>query len=213
MINSEFDKIIQFSIPRSGSTFVTQILKDLLPKIKIMKVHNCVKERGVKVVVTIRDFRDVLTSNWRVMNNITFKELSDGRKPTDEEIKIEINRTIFFIEELHKMIDYYGDQMTILKYKNFYKNHDYLYDRLEGYLAINISIELRQELSEKYGIKANRERADKLDSFRNWDSSGIHGNHIFKGEVGGWKEIIKSPHHAMINDSLQNYLERWKYQL
>ena len=44
-MNKDFKKIIQFSIPRSGSTFVTQVIKDLLPEIKVMKIHNSFKEK------------------------------------------------------------------------------------------------------------------------------------------------------------------------
>jgi len=192
---NEIKKVIQFSPPRSGSTFVTQIMKELLPNIKVMKIHKCFKERGTKVVVTIRDFRDILASNWRVLNNITFDELSVGRKITDAELKIEMDRTIYFVEELHKMVNYYGDQMSILKYEEFYNNHNFLYDALESCLSVNVSTELRQNLSEKYGMKANRERADKLDGFRKWDSSGIHGNHVYKGEVGTWRKMVQNNHH------------------
>jgi hypothetical protein len=208
------DRIIQFSIPRSGSTFVTQVFKYLLPEIKVMKVHKCVIESNVKVVVTIRDFRDILASNWRVLNNITFEELSVGRKPTYEEVKIEIGRTVNSIKELHKMRDYYKDQMSMLKYEDFYSNHDCLYDFLEEHFQLSISVELRQELSEKYGMEANRKRAAKLKNFRSWDNdSGIHGAHVYTGEVGSWKKMIKESHHAMINDGLQSYLEKWGYQL
>ena len=163
--------------------------------------------------MTIRDFRDILVSNWRVINDISLEEIDSGRKPTDTEIKTQINRTIFYIEEFYKMVDYYENQATIIKYEDFYNDHNYLYDVLEKYLEINISIELRKNLSEKYSMKANKERADKFDSFRKWDESGIHGNHVHKGKVGVWRELIEKHHHTIVNNALKRHLERWGYEV
>lgn len=207
------NNIVQFSIPRSGSTFVTQIIKELFPENKIIKVHNYFEKKHTKVVATIRDFRDILVSSWRVLNDISFEEILAGRRPTHIELREELNRTIFYIKELYKMINYYGDNIFIIKYEDFYQDHSFLYDFLENCFEITIPEDLRENLSDKYSIERNRERADKYNTFKKWDDLGIHGKHVYKGKVGTWKEIIESCNHSLLNNALQDYLCEWDYKL
>lgn len=210
------DKIIQCSVPRSGSTLITQILKSVFPETKIQKVHGFIKNsHNVPIILTYRDFRDVLVSSWRVREDIPFVELDNGRKISLKEL----NDTLKFIcaridSALNHTTSVYKENCLILKYEYFYNNFDYIFSNIEEFFHIKLSDSLKELIKQDNNLKANKKRSLKFDSFhnKNWDDTGIHGLHVYTGEVGIWKRFVPLEHHDFINNSLKIYLDQWGYE-
>ena len=107
--------IVQYSIPRTGSTLVTQILKQVFPNKKIFKTHTVI-EGQLPVVSTYRDFRDVLVSGWRVHNDIPLQDLDAGRKMSKIEFRKNLDKLIYDITLMEKMKSHHKDNMLLLQY-------------------------------------------------------------------------------------------------
>jgi hypothetical protein len=204
--------IIQFSVPRSGSTLVTQILRDLFADKHVVKTHNFINSPGSKIVVTIRDFRDCLASNWRVLNDIPFSDLENGRVATKSELLFETERTKEFLCSLNSMNEHYQSEFLLLKYEDFVNNYGFIFDQISDYFAADISIATREVLTAKYSMHKNKARADQFTTFGKWEESGIHGLHVYKGEVGTWRHLIPKELHGILNSELAHDLKIWGYQ-
>ena len=57
--------IVQYGVVRSGSTLCYMLLKELF--VNVQKQHNVNKDKGLPIVITHRDFRDSLLSQFRVI--------------------------------------------------------------------------------------------------------------------------------------------------
>ncbi len=195
-------KIIQFGIPRSGSTLVTQIMKNAL-KTKIFKVHDYYL--GDKIVCTYRDFRDSSISNWRTRIN------PDRNKKISRQ---EIYGQYKYIEHCEKFLKKYWEEKKaiFLRYEDFVDNYDYIYDALETYFGIKLDKEERNRLTNYSSFKKNMERSKEFNNFLEWDNETlIHGLHLHKGKVGTWKEFVKPEDVKYLNDLFFKLLLGWGY--
>ena len=85
-------KVHHYSVGRSGCTFISQLLVGIFGLDKLSAGHTpYFLESGQPVVLSVRDFRDVALSFWRVQNDIPFSDIERGRQATLEEIKPQIN--------------------------------------------------------------------------------------------------------------------------
>ena len=222
-------KILQYGLPRSGTTMVNQVLLILFYErlqivkfnksikfqkgdIKLFKTHKFYKMPGDgsppnAIVGVFRDFRDVLVSNWRIGSNTNAK-----RQMTE----IEVYQSFSIIQTIHElnMMRKQYPNMLWLKYEDYYKNIDYMIDRIINFFDIDIPNSLRITIKQSVNIDVNRFRASQFNSFTDYDkSTGIHGNHIFKGEYGGWKKFIPIHLHKTVDNFFRENLLSWGYQI
>lgn len=195
--------IVQFSPGRSGSTLVWNILKELFENENIHKCHRIKYDVNQKIVSTVRDPRDILASRLLIGNNeinevIIKKNLDEMKRyGFDDLIKIKNKSNVL-----------------ILKYELFYNNYDYIFDELEQFFGITISLEKRNEIKQKFEIKEVMKISSKLGSFKKYDKdTHIHGKHIseYKGKPNNWKNIIPKEYHEMVKNALQRYVELFLY--
>jgi len=81
----------------------------------------------------------------------------------------------------------------MLKYEEFYNNHDYIYDRLEKFFSVSIPAEQRRKISSQYNIDAVNEMVREFDNFHTYNKvTQLHGKHIsaYKGEVFYYKNVL-----------------------
>jgi len=215
--------IIQFGIPRSGTTVVWQILNELFPN-EVIKTHS-VKKYDCKSVLTIRDFRDILISQFMTdrEKNGKMQSLDLGNKCfKSKEIsmpifsKIIINKYVKRIikEEkfLQEYINFYKDNCICLKYEKFFENFEYIFENLENFFNIDINKKTKVAIINKYKLESNKKISDRLEDFNQWDSNSlIHGHHIINGTPGNWKNIIPKKLHGYLNRNLSKILRRWEY--
>ncbi|MFQ5492390.1 MAG: hypothetical protein ACE5GE_16895, partial [Phycisphaerae bacterium] len=58
-LQAEDVAVVVYGVPRSGTTFIWQLLNDLFPDGGVVKTHDWLDVAGeVPVVATIRDWRD-----------------------------------------------------------------------------------------------------------------------------------------------------------
>jgi len=177
------DVIVQFSPPRSGSTLLYNILRDLFPDKTIDKTHQYkTKFSKHQVVVTHRHPLDCIASGIQRY----------GKKPSDAEI---INQIKDFDENgIWDLLSIKSlPNVLMLRYESFYGNFEYLFDNLETYFSISITDQQRAAISSEYDINAVYQSVKQFDDFHEYDSDRHwHGNHIseYKGKIYYYKQFF-----------------------
>lgn len=168
------DSIVQFSPPRTGSTLIYNVLKEIFNNKKILKHHDLSifeKKINIPIVVSVRNPFDSIVSRIRIKNE---------EDKLDEEL-------------ISKYIDYYVNEagikdvleisekknVLILKYEDFKNNFNYIFDNLEIFFSIKIKTQLKQTIEKKYNIQNMKKIADSYNDFSSYDTTtGVHGKHI-----------------------------------
>lgn len=224
-------KVIQFGIPRSGTTVLYLILKSL-PGFEVKKIHNFKPGAGYdKVVIALRDFRDVFVSFYRTEQEKRLATLSREIDITEASLIVNAKgpkipaisaATIRHwsklmdnqVAKLNSYKEYYKDKALWLTYEKFWNDFEYIYDSYEEFFNITIAHELRKELTDKYNIQSVKNIANKMRDFNEWDSkTRVHGNHILNGTPGYWKQCVPQKHHKLLNDLFANNLTKWGYEI
>jgi hypothetical protein len=75
-----------------------------------------------------------------------------------------------------------------------------------------VSPEKITQLVDQYSLEKNREVSQRLGGFKQIDpGSQIHGNHIFRGEIGGWRQFVGDRDAERLEALLQEPLRRCGY--
>lgn len=216
--------IIQFGIPRSGTTVIWQILYEIFPSYNIIKTHSF-KKTNFKSVVTVRDFRDILVSQYMTdrekkckmqcldLNKKKFKN-KEIELPIFSKIIIKKYSTRIEKEEklLQKYLMTYGDDCLCLRYEDFFENFTYIFNNFEKFFDIKINKKQREEIRNKCSLKSNKKISNMLEDFNQWDiNTLLHGHHIINGIPGNWKTVIPSYLHNYLNRNLSKLLKKWRY--
>jgi len=207
------NKVVQFGPPRSGTTVVYQILCSLMKE--STKTHS---EAGVIPftpdywIGSCRDPRDTMCSFWRVNHHINESNY-ETNKIDNKSIDIIFNH---YTTNYLNIYESYSKLPNViwLKYEDYYNNFHYIFDKLEEVMDIKIDLHLRNLLIEEHSISNNKRFSSKHDNFLQHDSSdlsGLHGNHIFSAEPGGWKMIVDEAYHSYMTELCKPYLDAWRY--
>jgi hypothetical protein len=203
-VNESDLEVVCYGVPRSGSTLVYQLVSAIYPA-GVAKTHRYCSHR-VKTTVSFRDFRDVVVSLWR-RSNPTARD----RQMTEQEVEKFGATCRSRIEELDRYFDRGG--ICPLRYEDFAPNPALVFSALEQSFGIVVPSEKAASLIENFSIEKNAAIARKLGSFKSIDpSSQIHGNHIFRGEIGGWRQFVSGPAAQQLQDLLREPLRRYGYE-
>ena len=78
--------------------------------------------------------------------------------------------------------------------------------------GISVDAEKMEELVDKFSLQKNREISESLTGFRQVDTSTqIHGNHIYRGQIGGWREFVDDAMAERLELILRPSLARYGY--
>lgn len=215
-------KLYQYGVGRTGTTLILMILNRVFEDIEIRYSHhhipNIEKYKDTWYVVgTMRDWRDVLVSRWRILLSIKdrYSEI-DKRTMSHDEVKFQLDKHGTMMGQLYnmnKMAKSYNN-MLWLKYEDFYTNYEHIFWKLETYFGIKISPEKRKIIIEETNIEQNKKRSSKFANFDEYDlDTHIHGHHIYKGESEGWKKMIREDDWDYVNDRLYSFLTKWGYSV
>lgn len=214
---------LHHGVTRSGSTLVWQIMKRLFHNDeKFRRTHDYIPFNPLnRVTITLRDFRDVLTSYWRVMlatDSPTYeKDFEQGsiRQMTKEEVDKYSNIILGNLNKhLNKMKEDYKGNYLLLRYEKFKDNFEYIFNELERFYNIKITRPEREELKREYTITRNKDRQKSHKTFATWDHvSKIHGRHIYDGNVGMWKKYVPEELHDYVNELFRDVLKTWGYEI
>jgi len=176
--------VIQFGIPRSGSTLVYNLLRELLPSpYFILKTHALrPKDLQQKIVATYRNPLDVMASVFE----------SHGLAVTDEEIRKQL-----FLLSKHGLWDVFElkhkPNALLLRYEEFVGNFALLFDEIGHFFEIDIPQGQRQALSDRYDIQKVKQSIDPAKDFSHKDKRGFHGKHVsrFEGGSGYFSDVFE----------------------
>ena len=182
--------VILFTPPRTGSTLVFNVLTELVRF--TTKTHEIMDLVGSeKTVVCVRDPLDWGASFGRVTRDLSRKDIAEGALLDKDAID---NLILPNIKKYNSMLDEVcgaSNNILILQYEHIYKSYETMFNAFESFLDIKISEEKRSFISSSIDIKAVEKIMKKYASFSEGDSiTGVHGNHIFTGREGSYKDII-----------------------
>lgn len=198
--------VIQFGIPRSGSTLVYNLLQEVLPAPHfILKTHALrPKDLDQKIVATYRHPMDVMASVFESHS----LEINEA----------ELRKQLFLLSK-HGLWDIFElrdrPNALLLRYETFVGDFPYLFDRIAGFFQIDIDRETRDRLSEKYDIKRVKQSIDPNKDFSHKDKRGFHGKHVsrFDGGSGYYTQVFNEEQIAYLERYFRFFLEELEYPL
>jgi len=197
--------LIQFSPPRSGSTLIFNIMREIYPFKKIFKMHtfrSMCKE--MPVVLTYRHPLDCIASSIIRYN----------KQPTTEEIERQIK--IFNEQGFLDLVNIKNQtNVLMLKYEDFVHDFEYIFNHFENFFGIKISIAKRQLLTEKYNIQSVEKMLKDGNSFAVFDKkTQLHSNHIssYKGASNYYEDFFNADQITMLKTVYADIMQTFQYQ-
>ena len=228
------DQIAFYWQPRSGGTFIWQVLKEIFKGSNISTAHGVeLVDTDLPLVVAYRDFRDTAVSLWRILNGEYDKNGNLVNLPsTPGDIRCMVDGSLKNVKILdkYKMTRKHNDTLW-LRYEDFFSNYTSLFRSLEKFLDIRLSEGKREKIKGNTNLNANIQRSrdiqeGKLDFVETPNFSGsvndfykfnkeskIHAIHIHTGKVNGWKEMVPRKFHHLLCDKMRPKLEEWGYEV
>lgn len=193
--------------PKLGTYFFkysdTWAKKDKYTLIKTHDYHSSladpIKNKRCKVVVTIRDQRDVVVS---LMN---FNDYGFDKAIAARAFKGNVKN---YYEWIDKVPD---DDLLIVKYEDFIGDRTTTILEVAEFLEINIAVGEAKKIDRKWNIQANRKRAKdkhKIDSH-----NYMAGRHINSGEAEQWKTALTQEQVAYIEEELGKWFVSVGYSI
>jgi len=209
-------KISIFRTPRTGSTMLKRAVLAVMDLEDDESSHSLFSPK-YPLVVTVRDWRDVLASHWR----IRFAHIEE--KPSRFRISCSMNSLDASLERLQTMIELYPDA-TIWRYEEFYREPLAMevflarilgrrltyaeFCKVKEVVLPNRALQIQNRLEIRRG-------ETKLPFSIEDKGSGIHLDHIGPagGFPGAWKASIPEEFHEWINEKYTETLKLWGYEL
>ena len=219
------DKILLYGIPRSGNTLIAQVLRILFHDYMLITSHNWLSPRdlllkhGIKdhnilpIIIPVRDFRYSLISSWRV--NLSANNQIDEfekRQMTLDEVRRFTRRLKKGINRNLKYEKRYRNQILWLRYEEFSKDFDYLFENLESFFNQDFSEDQKKLVLGECNIDKNIGRQKLQPNFSKYDAKYyIHGHHINTSKQKHWTEYVEPKHQNHVLRALSTGLKHWNY--
>lgn len=206
--NHIYAQVVQFSPVRTGSTLVWNALRCLYPDSYIPKRHTlswpmCIVGNPCRIVCTVRDPRDVLSSLLRI----------NRQEPSSEAAQRHLEEMMRNgMDHLLKIVD--RPRTLVLRYEEFYRDHQFLFDRLEAFLNKHCAPDVRQDFVRRFSAERVRERGRELGSFERFDPvEHIHGQHVSEslGLAGGYKKNLPEDACRLVEKRCQKIMNLYSY--
>ena len=215
-IDTNFGDIIQYGVPRTGSTLVRRIL-DYVFKGEFTNTvsrHPPLGEINANdvLIVTCRHPIDVFVSVARIGGA---SEIDDGTldhylPPLEWQYR----------QYAYDMSKNKGAKLK-LKYEKLWNNYDYVFDELENFFnnslgfkyhnRVEISKKKRTNIKKICGIKNTKKIQRTLKDFDDVDEkTKVHGGHIATPEPFNYKKTLTGIQIAFLEERLHEPLEEWR---
>jgi hypothetical protein len=181
--------------------------------LKIVKVHVCTltleklaKKSDTKVIYCHRDIRDVAVSAMRKFD-MSFDALIDAG----------------WLDQA--IIDYYAwtnmPNVLVSRYDEMICNLKKEMSRISIFLGLTVNSDVLSELSDGFEIPIQKHRIEALkrrhghvidDSEIVFDEIELlHHNHIYKGEVDGWRQLLSPLQQSFLTERYSQWLRTLGY--
>lgn len=208
---ARYELVIQYGVPRSGSTLIWQICNAIYPGL-VIKTHDAV-DTGGKSILSVRDPRDTLVSRWQI--RLGKQALADPPKMTVGQITGGANVIKQDLAKLIAFIAAHGDpgRMLIIRYESaFAEGNLKLIGQLMEFLRVDLDRNQADELAVKFSMTNNQKISEQFASFDEYDDqSHIHGNHINSGRPGRWREFILSSQQQTVEELFEEEMAFFGY--
>ena len=213
----KYDQVIRAGMCGSGNTLIRLILDYLLDESKVIGTHRYLDNLeiptslisdNIGIVIPCRDFRSVIASTMR-----------KTRQSVSRSNIIAIYKNFFTPQyvALDKFRTKYPRQEDILwlMYNRFFHNYDYIVDKLQDFLFIDVTQEQRDQIKKSFSLRANKNRITEL-KLKNWENvdthTKLHGNHIGTGAIESWKTFFKPELHEFVTELMLTELTTYGYE-
>lgn len=203
-----------FRTPRTGSTMVRRAIMLVADFPKRKCGHHKFKTTA-PLIVTVRDWRDVLYSQWRIQYG------GDNNQPTQAQIHNAMDRADKRLKDLNDMADAHPNY-SVWRYEDTYNNLWATSRRLEEITGRSLYLTEVIELLKIVPTYAVLDVQDSLPKDKrghdfnvHCKKTGIHKNHMgpMQGRPGSWMTGIPQELHTEVTEHYKNDLERWGYKL
>jgi hypothetical protein len=202
--------IVTCGIPRSGSTLVWQIMREALPRTRVLHVHpgSWQFKSKLRMIGSMRNPYDVVASLYRV-------RLSRGGENIEgpEGLIAECGWARKNYHDAGQIFRSKGLRTSrpLLRYEDFLHDYDVIYRAISSVAGVNVPPHRRHKINAKFSLDANRKRAARLANFNERDAHDIHGDHIGTVEPGLWKQTIPEWGHEIMHEWCAPIAKEWGY--
>ncbi len=204
--------IISYGFPRSGSTLLWNILKDVLKTKVIVKSHHYnYLMKNMLIIGSYRDIRDSLLSYWKVNTRREIMSLEDFK---DTKLEKHWDKLIYTLIKL-KSMSQKNNNVYLIKYEVFYNDFDKIFDLIEEVFELKIPNKTKDEIKIKYSLNNVKKLIEKkkLNTFKQVDkNTKFHGNHINNGSIDDYKLYMKKELQEYLYKKYQNKLKILGYE-
>lgn len=198
--------ILQFSPPRSGSTLVYNILREVFPHHQIEKCHTLVgRNLASPIVATYRNPVDSVASLL----------MCEDIAVTDSAIRnkaLLLNREgIWDLLSIRQL-----PNLLLLRYEDFVEDYGALFDAIERFFETSIPAEQRQSIEKKYNQEAVQAITNQFADFSRYDAATqFHGRHIspFKGAPNCGNQLFSAEQASRVACYFSFFMEEMGYDM
>ena len=197
-------EFVCYGMPRSGSTLVYQLISGIYSQ-GVVKTHRYC-DHPVKTVVSYRDFRDTAVSLWRRSDPANLH-----KSMTEAEVDLFARRC----QEHLVVLDRYFERGGVcpLQYEQFVNHPEIVFSAIESVFGVVVHPDTIAKLIKQHCLEENRRIAQRFPVFSRYDErTQIHGNHIYRGEVGSWREFVDNRGAERLERILRACLVRYGYR-
>jgi hypothetical protein len=167
--------ILQFSLPRSGSTLVYNLTREILPGYTLEKCHTLDRRQlDTTIISTYRNPVDIVASFLLCENHVI----------TDANLRKQ--SLTLHQQGLCDLLGLRGrDNLVLLRYESFVNGFAPIFDAVSQRFGIEILPAQRQALTQKYSRESVSALTEKFSDFSCYDrTTQFHGRNIsrFGGE-------------------------------
>jgi len=174
----DFNNIIIFSPPRTGSTLLYNIFKSVFTDKLITKTHDFVYNTNDLFVVTIREPYNCILSIL-MCNEVTTDPVNNNNNLTNAYINFMERGGKDYIDNITNILT--CKNVIVLNYDKFVHNYDYIFQIIENKISMTISNSQKIEIYDKNNINSVNNLTNKFNSFKEYCSdTQYHGKHISK---------------------------------
>lgn len=203
------NKVDLYRLPRSGSTMILRALR----AVGCLGRHgHSLIPSGGPLVITVRDFRDVVVSHWRIWDEAL------GRDLTEKTLNSAMVRTDLQLEQL-AVVKAKVPDAVIWRYEDHYNNPEELCRFICRVCDTDLTDSDRDTIADICDPDAATALADAVPRlghrpFRNFDEdTRIHADHLgpAKGKPGHWKAVVPSLLRPGLTSHYRTQLLDWGY--
>ena len=188
-------------IPRSGTVFLWQMLRDLFPEGGVIHTHEYLEPPGVPVICTYRDPRDCLASHWR-------RDRPEGAGHAPRE------KLFWYAGMMHRfawIFRQYRQRCSplILKYENVISSELAVLQMMADHVGRTPRHPRR--IVRRHSLDANRRLQQKSKRGEFNPETMLHSRHVGTGGVGAWRELIAERDWGLMHELLMPLMHEWGY--